>query len=155
MNQQILQALMMGAGGGQVAPAGAESAAIAQAGTGNQAAMGSPMGVAGTDLDPRMSQMKRQQRMADMLRQSALTPRGPIQSRVGPVSQGIGGPIQQMAEMMMAEKMQGRADEQMGQIGRDQTANRANYMDQLIMALRHKIPGSNTAQLPPEGMEDR
>ena len=92
-----------------------------------------PMGAAaGGEMDPRMAQLKRQQKMADMLRGNAMS----MQNR-GP---GVAPMLQQIMSGVMAGKMDRDNDAMTGQMGREQAGARAQNMDQLIMALRSRIP---------------
>lgn len=109
------------------------------------------MSNAGTDTDPRMVQMQRQQKLIDQMRQQAMMPHGG-----GPASGATYGPaIQQIAQGLAAKKMQGKLDTDMAAANMEQQGNRTRNLDALIMALRRQIPQSNTAMLPPDGMEDQ
>lgn len=149
MDPQMLQMLMGGAGGGQGAhmmPDGSMMNGAPMQASGGVPPEGLGAG-AGGSMDPRMAQLKRQQRMADMLRQQAVSGqnRGP----------GAAPILQQLMSGALAGKMDRDSDSMVGQMGREQAGARAQNLDQLIMALRRQIPGSNQPMLPPEGMEDR
>lgn len=109
------------------------------------------MSNAGTDTDPRMQQMQRQQKMIDAMRQEAIAPRGG-----GPAAGATYGPaLQQIMSGIAAKQMQGKADTEMATLNQERAGNRTQNLDALIMALRKQIPQSNTAMLPPDGMEDQ
>lgn len=109
------------------------------------------LGNSGGEADPRMVQMQRQQKMIDQMRQQAISPHAG-----GPAAGATYGPaLQQIAQGIMAKKMQGKVDTGMQELNQERMGNRSRNLDALIMAMRRQIPGSNTAMLPPDGMEDQ
>lgn len=107
------------------------------------------------NLDPRMLQLQRQQKLADMLRQQAMDP-GQGQMVSGHyVAPGAGGLIKQLGSAGLAAYMQPGMDETAGALGAERRDVRNRYADALMMALRKQLPQQQGVVLPPEGMEDR
>lgn len=102
-----------------------------------------------------MQQLKRQQKMADMLRQQAM--QMPQAQQMGRVSSapGIANVAANAYGLYQANKMQGGIDQGMQQQQQQQTDTKTKYLDALMMALRRNPPQAGQSMLPPNGMEDQ
>lgn len=109
----------------------------------------------GTEDDPRIAQLTRQQKMAEQMRNDSM------QQRQGQMVSGhfvAPSPLDYVSQLVQgyqAKKMQGQVDQGMTDMSKARAGNRAKYYDALTMALRRPFPQPSGPVLPPDGMEDR
>lgn len=109
----------------------------------------------GSEMDPQVAQVKRQQAMANALRQKAMAPMEGTQAGRIYKAPGIANLAANMYAGYKSQQMQPGIDQQMGTINQKQIGTKQRYLDALQMALRRAPPQAGTNVLAPDGMEDR
>lgn len=104
--------------------------------------------------DPQALQLKRQQMMADQMRQQSMQAPG-TQMAGGVALRNTGQVIGNLANGLGAAFMQPKIDQGMQGVQQRSNQARAGYADALGMALRRNPTQPTSPVLPPDGYEDQ